>query len=528
MKRIASTLAAALGYTFLTGIWILASLLGSRHRIFYHWPSTSTSLCLPLVADFVLLWLVFAIVLLSAMRPGVWRRTVWLALLLFLPWVFCNTTLTLYSLLSPPFWLRHLLLGAAALAFVLLELGWSPAWDEPFARVIRFATTCLAFLSFTALLGIGQIGFAMLQARNLNAITSFDHTLPVSGATTTPQGRVIWVLFDELSDAQLFDHRFPGLQMPELDALAAHSVRLANVVPAGDRTEAVLPALMTGEPAQEIASSFDGHLRVRLRGVDHGEAFDQNNTVFADARKLGYHTAVAGWYNPYCRILPQVLDRCYWSNELVGPSGVSPSQSFARNMFAAGTASLTMPDLPGAQSSRRLEAATHIQDLQNLQTASDTMLRDPALGFVFIHLPAPHPRGIYDRAHARLRDDDGGSYIDNLALTDTLIGHLRQVLESTGQWDSTTLVIMGDHGWRWPYWKNIQGWQPEDEHAHGDAAADLRPAYLVKLPAEQQPAVLHQPFSAVNTRAFLDALLQRTLRTPQDLDTFVSNHSATP
>lgn len=528
MKRIASTLAAALGYTFLTGIWILASLLGPKHRTFYHWPSTAAALCLPLLADFVLLWLAFAIVFLSSTRPGVWRRTVWLALLLFLPWIFCNTTLALYSLLSPPFWLKHLLLGAAALAFVLLELTWRPAWDEPFARIIGFATTCLTFVSFTAFLVMGRVGFGMMQARDLNATTAFAHTLPVSTAVADRPGRVVWVVFDELSDAQVFDHRFPGLKMPEFDALAAQSTRLSNVIPAGDRTEAVLPALMTGKPVQEIASTFEGQLRLRLRGASHGEDFDQADTVFADARKLGFHTAVAGWYNPYCRLLPAVLDRCSWTDDLLTPAGVGESQSFAKNMLAMARASDVMPHMFDRQSSSHMEAAAHIHDLRRLQAASALLLRDPALGFVFIHLPAPHPRGIYDRTHARLRDDDSGSYIDNLALADALLGQLRQVLESTGQWDSTTLIVMGDHGWRWPYWQTVPGWQPEDKQARGDAHADLRPAYLIKLPAQQQPAMLHQPFSAVNTRALFDALLQRTICTPQDLDRFVSNHSATP
>jgi len=40
---------------------------------------------------------------------------------------------------------------------------------------------------------------------------------------------------------------------------------------------------------------------------------EEHDTVFQDALNLDYSTAVAGWYNPYCRVLPDVLDRCFWT-----------------------------------------------------------------------------------------------------------------------------------------------------------------------------------------------------------------------
>ena len=51
---------------------------------------------------------------------------------------------------------------------------------------------------------------------------------------------------------------------------------------------------------------------------------------------------------------------------------------------------------------------------------------------------------------------------------------------------------------------------------------DPRPAYIVKLPNQQISARIEQPFSAVSTRALLDALLHDHLQTPADLQTWAS------
>jgi hypothetical protein len=82
---------------------------------------------------------------------------------------------------------------------------------------------------------------------------------------------------------------------------------------------------------------------------------------------------------------------------------------------------------------------------------------------------------------------------------------------------------MGDHSWRTSFiWKDSMSWTDEDEAASHGGEFDPRPAYIVKLPNQQTPARLDQPFSAVSTRALLDALLQDHLHTSADLSTWAS------
>jgi hypothetical protein len=63
-------------------------------------------------------------------------------------------------------------------------------------------------------------------------------------------------------------------------------------------------------------------------------------------------------------------------------------------------------------------------------------------------------------------------------------------------------------------------WTDEDQAASHGGEFDPRPAYIVKLPNQQTPASIDQPFFAVSTRALLDALLQDHLQTPADLQTW--------
>ncbi len=120
-----------------------------------------------------------------------------------------------------------------------------------------------------------------------------------------------------------------------------------------------------------------------------------------------------------------------------------------------------------------------------LEAAADQILDDPSAGFSLIHLPIPHPFGIYDRKADKFVTMNA-SYLDNLALADKLMGHIRGRLEKSGQWDDSTIVVMGDHSWRTELlWGGSSQWTKEEEIASHGGEFDDRPAYVVKLPNQQ-------------------------------------------
>jgi hypothetical protein len=254
--------------------------------------------------------------------------------------------------------------------------------------------------------------------------------------------------------------------------------------------------------------------------------FDERDTVFQDALDAGYATGVAGWYNPYCRIIPVVLDRCYWTYREDIPARLSSHATVAANLvwpfrLLAREVRHLFGGGPGVLSEEQLDLRMHSGDYRHLLQVGDSLLRDPSINFVLIHMPVPHPLGFYDRKTGQVATRHT-SYIDNLALADRYLAHVHELLESEHQWDSTTVVVMGDHSWRTSLiWSRSAGWTPEDQAASHGGQSDPRPAYIVKLAGQHTAARVDAQFPAIRTRALFDGLLHGQLHTPEELQQWV-------
>jgi arylsulfatase A-like enzyme len=147
---------------------------------------------------------------------------------------------------------------------------------------------------------------------------------------------------------------------------------------------------------------------------------------------------------------------------------------------------------------------------------ADRILDDQSVGFALLHMPIPHMPGIYDRRTDKFASRNS-NYIDNLALTDKLLAHIRSELEQRGQWDDSTIVIMADHSWRTMFWDYLPSWTKEENIASEGGKFDDRPAYIVKLPDQHTGARIDAPFAAMDTRKLFDALLMQKIRSKEDL-----------
>jgi len=130
-----------------------------------------------------------------------------------------------------------------------------------------------------------------------------------------------------------------------------------------------------------------------------------------------------------------------------------------------------------------------------------------------LHMPIPHWPGIYNRRTASFATSNP-DYLDNLALCDEYLGHVRKELEQNGTWDSTTLVLMGDHSWRI---SRGAGLSPEERAATDGGQFDDRPAYIVKLAHQNTPARIDTQFAALRTRDLFDNLLTGRISTSRQL-----------
>jgi Sulfatase len=496
-------------------------LISPEHDLVYHLIGAASSVIVPIIVYLITLSLLLTALLYIAERPGALRVIIWSAFILALPSILLHTVAN-FSGMEVADWVTYLVAIVCLITLIAVAFFWRRFLSR-FEKIQHAAAATLGFFAFTGLLIFAQLAWSGWQARNLNPAPRLHQR----AANAIPHSRIIWLLFDELSYQQLYERRFPGLALPAFDQLAAQSTVFTQAVPAGMFTRYIVPTLFTGIPSNAVDISARG-LLVSLRDPTTGKwiPFQQHQTVFQDAIDAGYSPAIAGWYNPYCRIMPEVLDHCFWTYRQNTPANLSPNRSLAvdlirpfrnvwldaRHLFGHG---------PGSPSDETRDIRQHSIDYRRLLTAGDTFIGDSTIDLLFLHMPIPHPYGFYDR-NKRAFSTRHTSYIDNLALADLYLAHVRQILEQKNEWNSSTIVIMGDHSWRTnQIWKDSMTWTDEDQEA-SRGEFDPRPAYIVKLPDQQNSARFDQPFSAVNTRALFDALMQGGLHTSGDLQGWAS------
>ena len=516
----------ALGLTALYLLFTIKPLLEPSQFYFYHWSGSPGSLFLPVIANFIAFWLLLTILLLFARKPGRTRVAILTGLVLFLSCVYTHLNV---------FYHRFSFLNLEAAAFVvallitvIVTMRWRPDLNARYESVFSKVTTILTFVGIFGIFILFNLVNYGWRAHSIVRQASLHQP---QNPAPAPSHRIIWIIFDELSQDQVYAHRFPGLQLPAFDSLAASSTEFTDVVPSDINTEVVIPGMMMGRSFNDMKTSSSGTPSFHNPETRAWQRFDQYSTVFQDALHSGYSTGVVGWAFPYCRILSHVLDRCSWTNTyrrssdtVFGDGDVlSKTLLLAKSLVYAPVAMLPAklqvrlaPLFHFAAQPTNPEL--HLRDYLDIASDSDHALRDRSQTFLFLHLPIPHPDNIYDRKTGNFATDSTSSYLDNLALADKYLAHIQATLEQMGQWNSSTIVVMGDHGWRTQQiWRRGRQWRPEDELASHGGQFDIRPAYLVKLPGQTTSAHVDSLFHAPETRALFDQLMTDQITTPSQL-----------
>ena len=68
----------------------------------------------------------------------------------------------------------------------------------------------------------------------------------------------------------------------------------------------------------------------------------------------------------------------------------------------------------------RGRTAAHRREYAAVMAQAEDILKDSRIRFVLLHLPVPHPPGIFNRKLCTLSDH--GTYLDNLVLADQTLG----------------------------------------------------------------------------------------------------------
>jgi hypothetical protein len=364
-------------------------------------------------------------------------------------------------------------------------------WLRPvdYRRAVHVFGALIVLAGCSMVWMIPELFYQGLRAQRVDTPVPVTHPVLVSGrrAPEAEGGRIVWLLFDELSYDQTFDHRFPGLALPAFDQFRSESVVFSDLKPAGYYTDRVIPSFFLGKPVANIRSTLDGEPQVKLAGSRRWQPFDAHATLFSDAQRLGWTTGVVGWYNPYCRILAGSLNYCFWRMGDGQSDGALPDHSVWQNAIAP------LVELgrnwnhePGFAQQR------HMQDHAAIMPQAEALIRDQSIKFVFIHLPQPHPPGVY---------------IDNLALADKSLGELLKTLAGTAMATKATVIVCSDHSWRVPMWRSTPIWTKQDEAAsHG--RFDPRPVLMIHFPGQQTEQDVVRPYDEIRIHEMIETLLR--------------------
>lgn len=417
VKFLDQPIISAFGLSSLVCSVLIFPLADLRHLFVYHSSAPPTSVFFAVLLDWGILWLAFEIVLTLSQRRGALWVTLWAGVIIFGPWVVLKEV-TMIAGAPFPHWASRAIFFGPILCCGMLLLCWRRSLWAYFLRVQRFVSVLLGVYGIYGALLLSQFLWSFWEVRTLTRPLPLHQQQVGPADYRETRSRLIWIVLDELSYQQVYGQRFARLELPAFDMLAKQATVFTHVIPAEAYTRKILPALMSGSPVDAIRSSADGN-RLDLHDpvTDRWHAFNPSESVFQDALNAGYHTAIVGWYNPYCRLLPQVLDRCYWVYRQPAAAGMFATEPVMKNavaplrrIVASGFHFLGFPERAEQLDS---ETQFHIDDYRDLLAAGDQSLEDASTDFLLLHMPVPHPGGIYDRTRGVFATQST-SYIDNL------------------------------------------------------------------------------------------------------------------
>ena len=413
-------------------------------------------------------------------------------------------------------WSHSKLPLAIAAVLLLASLAWlRPRFSEFLVRVTRFGLAAFAFSGLWIVPKLVYLAFVRPPSVAAERVSAPPHTVS--------SGRIVWMLFDELSFNLVFDHPPSGLSFPNFEGLRAESTSFDDLGPAGFYTDRVVPSVLAGFKIDRIASTSNGGLLYLDSARHRWMAYDPRATLLGLAQAEGWNPGVAGWYIPYCRTFATVLSTCTWSPGIQADVtlegwGASESKSTFANAMVAAHAFLAHFS-KNRRSARTKTLAENIEDYRNVTAAAEKLIHNEDIRFVFLHLPVPHPPGIYNRRTHELTE--GGNYLDNLALADDTLGLLLQTINATASADRTTVIVTSDHSWRVPLWRSSPDWSSEEERVSG-GRFDPRPVLLIHFPGQNNKREVMRPLPELMEYDIVAAMLRRGLNSASDLCALVA------
>ncbi len=314
-----------------------------------------------------------------------------------------------------------------------------------FSRWLRRLLIVLSPVSLVVLAAL------ITSASNRSALTALSRRPPSPAASEASCPPILALLFDELSFSYLYDTDVRVRpEFPAIGALASSAVNYSCAEAPSEETLVSLPALLAGRRVRDIRVENDRLFELTADGRLVAFSATDGNGLFATARRLGFTTEMAGYYLPYCELLGDLVDTCRslsFYNVSTVRGGFSPTNAVLTTFvlwprqFPFGV----FKNLAFGPLQRAL-----VEDTADF--ARRPMTEAPPL-FRFVHFSVPHlpfvfgPDG-YDPPLNPLRTSPDTQYVRQLQYVDRLVGDILGAMRASGLYESSTVVLLSDHGFR--------------------------------------------------------------------------------
>lgn len=348
------------------------------------------------------------------------------------------------------------------LLLILVALGF---FSRKFSKIsLKIAYTALLILSVFWIYCCISVPFHIhrsLQQAN-------EKSLPAS--TVKSHQKIIWILFDELDPAYVYDNK-QGFKLQSLRKGFANAFYSGFAIGPTNRTVNSVLSYLLGQRVVEVKPMNASAALVRINH-EAAAAFQPEGTVFEKLWQEGYKIGISGWHLPYCRLFANYVSKCeqFGSSKYNNVTSSNYLEALRMDLHSL------LPDWASFQ---------HGYIYESSWRSTEKLLRDKNLDFVYLHFSVPHlPRIANDEKERFAAFFDGmqEAYESNLSLVDQSIAKIQEILSSEGEWDRTILIITSDHWWRTPErLKNRQFQVP----------------LLIRFPWEKEMRLSNTPFNNI-------------------------------
>jgi hypothetical protein len=317
-------------------------------------------------------------------------------------------------------------------------------WPRAVLRGLRLLVVLVSPVSLVVVESLAA------SASSADAVVRVENQRPAAASATTGCSPVLAVLFDELSFSYLYSDRNLRPEYPALAEISSQASNYLSMSAPGPETLVSMPSFLAARHLRDIRiesnaifeMSDDGHLVPFSAG--------RPEALFPTARRLGFRTEMAGYYLPYCELLDGLLDSCQ-SLSFYNMSSIDERFSIADPVL---TTLILWPrqfpfgllkNPPFARLQRGLVEHTTAFAMRPMHAGRPI--------FRFVHFSVPHfPFAFgaegFDPPFDPLRTSPDTGYARQLRYVDTLFATLMQRMRDEGTYDTTTIVVLADHGFR--------------------------------------------------------------------------------